>query len=226
MREPFAIGEYYHIYNRGADKRVVFMDRLDLFRFFQSMSEFNTLDPIGSIWENRSEKNKNKFGPPRAKLINFVCYCLNPNHYHFILSPLVENGIEKFMQKVGAGYTLYFNERYERSGVLFQGKYKSIHIKTDEYLMYLSAYINLNNKIHFLTKSDINIDKTKFFYKSSWEEYIGEKNENFCNKSIILDRYDAIEDYKKFAESVVRGVVERRIDESIYLGEDLLIEKL
>ncbi len=237
MREPFIIGQYYHIYNRGTDKRVVFMDKYDLWRFMQSMEEFNTIEPIGSIYENRY-KNKNKeddssseldikLGNRITKLVDVIVYSLNPNHFHFILSPLVENGIEKFMQRLGIGFTRYFNEKYKRSGVLFQGKYKSILIKTDEYLMYLSAYINLNNKIHFSTKFDINIDKTKFFYTSSWEEYVGKNKRNFCNKSIILDRFDGnLADYKEFAESVAGGVIAGRIDEKISLADDLLIEKL
>lgn len=77
-----------------------------------------------------------------------MCYCFNPNHYHFILTPLVDNGIEKFMHKLGSGFTRYFNGKYDRTGVLFQGPFKAIHIDSDEYLMYLSGYINLNNKIH------------------------------------------------------------------------------
>ncbi len=222
-KAPFIIGEYYHIYNRGTDKRLVFMDISDLMRFIQSMDEFNVLDPIGSILEN---KNKEKeFGNRITKLVEIVSYSLNPNHYHFILSPLVENGIEKFMQKLGIGFTRYFNEKYKRSGVLFQGKYKSIHINTDKYLMYLSAYINLNNKIHFLSHPESKVDKEKLFYKSSWKEYLGENKENFCNKSIVLGRYKTIDDYREFAESVAEGIIGRRIDEGIQLGEDLLMEK-
>src|SRR3989344_6008505 len=114
----FLPGEYYHIYNRGVDKRNIFSDKKDLGRFFQSMKEFNTKNPIGSLYEN-----------------SFVNYCLNPNHYHFLLTPLVEKGVEKFMQRLGTGYTMYFNERNKRSGSLFQGKFKSKHINSNEYLL-------------------------------------------------------------------------------------------
>ncbi|MEA2112443.1 MAG: transposase, partial [Patescibacteria group bacterium] len=189
-KEPFLIGKYYHIYNRGTDKRIIFSDVFDLQRFIQSMEEFNVVDPTGGIYNNKF-KNREKFRISSPKLVDFVCYCLNPNHYHFILSPLVDNGIEKFMQKLGAGYTKYFNEKYQRSGVLFQGRYKSIYISSDKYLMYLSAYINLNDHIHRLRPwRSKSMDKgVKLFWKSSWGEYLGKKKENFCNKSIILDRY-------------------------------------
>src|ERR1700686_1992234 len=129
-------GEYYHIYNRGVDKRNIFSDKSDLQRFLQSMKEFNTLDPIGSLYENSFIKKKElrgELGGSSSKLVQFVAFCLNPNHYHFILTPLAEKGIEKFMQRLGTGYTMYFNEKNKRSGSLFQGKFKSKHINSNAY---------------------------------------------------------------------------------------------
>ncbi|MBI5742859.1 MAG: transposase [Candidatus Niyogibacteria bacterium] len=179
----FAVGEHYHIFNRGVDKRDIFSDRYDLERFFESMLAFNSVKPIGSIYEN--SRDKNKFGnsvPKSDKLVNFVCYCLNPNHYHFILEPLVENGVAKFMHKLGLGYTNYFNEKYKRTGSLFQGKYKAIHIDSNEYLLYLSAYINLNDKIHQLG------NRVPKLIRSSWEEYsedgAGERADDLCEKGL------------------------------------------
>jgi len=210
---PFVVGEYYHIYNRGVDKRVVFTDRFDLQRFIQSMEEFNTIDPIGSIFENRFRKQRNQsLGARSPKLVDFVCYCLNPNHYHFILTPLVENGIEKFMQKLGAGYTIFFNIKYKRTGVLFQGKFKAIHIDSDEYLMYLNVYVNLNNRVHKIPLSSLTT-------KSSWNEYTGENNENFCNKEIVLNRFNSPAEYKEFAEETLKGIIERKEEMRDYLFE-------
>jgi REP element-mobilizing transposase RayT len=213
---PFIIGQYYHIYNRGVDKRVVFKDILDLSRFFQSMEEFNTLEPIGSIFENRFKKVKdNSADVSEGKLVDFVVYCLNPNHYHFILTPLVENGIEKFMQRLGTGYTMFFNERYNRTGSLFQGKFKAVHIDSDEYLMYLNVYVNLNDKAHSLGGST-----SKWVTKSSWDEYIGENKENFCNKEIVLDRFNSPMEYKEFAEESLKGIINKKEEMKAYLLED------
>ncbi len=86
-----------------------------------------------------------------GKLVDFIAYCINPNHYHFILRQLVDGGLSRFMQKFGGGYTQYYNKKNQRSGVLFQGTFKSIHINSNEYLLYLSAYVNLNNKVHQLS---------------------------------------------------------------------------
>lgn len=183
-------GEYYHIYNRGVEKRNIFTDKRDLDRFIQSIDEFNTKNPIGSLYQNSFVKDQ--LGGKASKLVNFVAYCLNPNHYHFIITPLVEGGIEKFMQKLGTGYTMYFNNRQKRSGVLFQGKFKSKHINSNEYLLKLSSYVNFNN-------CDENGNVKNKLSISSWEEYIELSNLNFCDKSIILEQFSSNKEYKKFA---------------------------
>lgn len=204
----FIEGEFYHIFNRGVDKRIIFRDQNDINRFFQSMEEFNVIEPIGSIYENSFNK-KDKFGnlvsKQEQKLVNFICYCLNPNHYHFILEPLVENGIEKFMQKLGTGFTRYFNEKYTRSGVLFQGPFKAVHINADTQLLHTSVYVNLNDKVHKLGNP-----VTKF-KKSSWKEYIDENiKDSFCVKDIILGQFKNKTDYKKFAEESLENILEKR----------------
>lgn len=186
----FVEGEYYHIYNRGVEKRNIFTDKRDLDRFIQSIGEFNTKDPIGSLYQNSFVKER--LGGKASKLVSFVAYCLNPNHYHFIITPLVEGGIEKFMQKLGTGYTMYFNNRQKRSGVLFQGKFKSKYIDSNEYLLKLSSYVNFNN-------CDENGKVKNKLSISSWEEYIGHSDLNFCDKSIILEQFRSKKEYENFA---------------------------
>src|SRR3989344_7139585 len=124
-KEVFVNGGFYHIYNRGNNKRKVFLGRGDLERFFQSMQEFNSEEPIGSI--HISSFKEPLLRSSTSKLVDFVCFCLNPNHYHFIIRQLTDKGIEKFMHRLGTGYTNYFNEKHKCSGSLFQGRYKAIH---------------------------------------------------------------------------------------------------
>lgn len=218
-KTPFTVGEFYHIYNRGTDHRDIVKDVLDRGRFFQSVKEFNVLDAIGSIYEEQFRKNK--LGTPTTKskkrLVNIIAYCLNQNHYHFILEELVENGIERFMQKLGGGYTRYFNVRHKRNGVLFQGKFKSVHITSDAYLLHLSAYVNLNDRVH---KIPAGISWT------SWNEYMGKnKGEGMCSKDIILSRFrkkDEYNEYKEYAESAVKETVRRRDEDQEF--SQLLLE--
>ena len=121
----FTDGKYYHIFNRGVDKRDVFLDEGDYVRFLKSLKEFNQVDPIGSLYEKAHKEKivspssvagfqspignwKPKEGSQKESLVELICYCLNPNHFHFILRQLTERGISKFMQKLGMGYTKLF----------------------------------------------------------------------------------------------------------------------
>ncbi|QQG42434.1 MAG: transposase [Candidatus Giovannonibacteria bacterium] len=195
----FATGEFYHIYNRGVDKRSVFLDSHDFERFLQSMREFNSQKPIGSLFEN-SFRDKTKLGNRVAKLVDVVSYCLNNNHYHLMLRQRIENGISGFMHRLGTGYTQSFNIKYKRSGSLFQGKFKALHIHSNEYFLHLSAYINLNNKVHRIKGES---------FRSSWKEYVDDKDD-VCFKSIILEQFNKPSEYKEFAESSLQDILGRK----------------
>ena len=188
----FITGEYYHIFNRGNNKRPIFLDGYDLDRFFLSMQEFNSEDLVGSIYEHRFDKKKPN---DSSKLVEFICYCLNPNHYHFLVKQVIDDGVVKFMHRLGTGYTKYFNQKHENSGSLFQGTYKAKHIDTNEYLLHLSVYINLNPEAHRLGS---------LASKSSWKEYINPSNTGFCNTEIILSQFKNISEYKKFAQDSLK----------------------
>ena len=136
-------GEYYHIYNRGVESRPIFMDEADYFRFLLGMKEFNNAKTIFNLLRYTRTK-KTKDCPDPEPIVEFVCYSLMPSHYHFLVRQIKDDGISKFMQKLGTGYTKYFNKRYERTGVLFQGVFQAKHIAKDEYLLHLSRYIHLN----------------------------------------------------------------------------------
>jgi putative transposase len=211
----FANGEYYHIFNRGTDKRKIFMRNEDLQRFFQSMCEFNTPDPIGSIYEktycpkkkieNLASKNSKNDG----QLVNFICYCLNPNHYHFLLKQVTDKGIEKFIHRLGTGYTKYFNNKYKRSGVLFQGKFKAVHIDSNEQLLHTSVYVNQNDKIHTFGSRASKKGKESVSL-SSWDEYTGKSKFNFCRKNDVLGQFKNKKEYKQFAERTLPSILERK----------------
>jgi len=222
-KTPFVNREFYHIYNRGVDKRNTFEDQEDVNRFLQSMEEFNTVEPVGSIYENSFKKKKEQLGGSTSKsdkLVEFVCYCINPNHYHFIVSQLVDNGVSEFMKRLSGGYTNYFNKKNKRSGALFQGRFKSVHISSNKYLLHLSAYVNLNDKVHQLGGS------TSKLVRSSWDEYVG-KNRNqkvdFCEKDIVLNQFKDIREYMVFAESslddILRGKSQEKEIEPLFMEE-------
>lgn len=202
MREvPLVKGEYYHVFNRGVEKRNIFTDQADRNRFLLSVTAFNSIEPIGSIFEQSFARKKKEFGRPASKLVKVVAYCLNPNHFHFILQQSNEGGISEFMKRLGGGYTKYFNARNRRSGVLFQGKFKAIHISTNDYLLHLSAYVNLNDRVHGFTQGRS---------LSSWTDYTGKTSNSFVFPQIILDQFTNNREYQSFAESSLQDIRERK----------------
>ena len=209
----FAPEEFYHIYNRGVDKREVFLDEADYIRFLTSMREFNSIldreERLRKLEKEKSESNSDSeldsdfSASTEQKLVEIICYCLNPNHYHFILRQLQKNGISRFMQKVGTGYTNYFNKKQNRSGALFQGKFKSIHIDSNDYLLYLSAYVNANNFIHGFN------EKLEDWAYSSYLDYAGQRAGKLSKKEVILGQFD--NNFSQYAKYIK--------DNALYLKE-------
>jgi len=184
------------------------------------MDEFNTLEPIGSIYENSFIKNRAKGTTSKSDsspLVEFVAYCINPNHFHFILKQVADDGISHFMKRLGGGYAKYFNERHKRSGTLFQSRFKAIHINSNDYLLHLSAYVNLNDKVHQLGNPTSKLVKSR----SSWPEYL-DKTGNLCVKDIVLGQFDNPEDYKNFAEESLKSILMNRGNQNDI--DELLLE--
>ena len=215
----FAEGEYYHIFNRGVDKRVIFQDSDDFNRFLLSLTEFNSVEPIGSIYEH-SFKKKSQLGNSVSKsvektkkpLVEMVAYCLNKNHFHLILKQVVEGGVSTFMHRLGLGFTKYFNEKNKRSGSLFQGPFKAVHITSNEQLIYVGAYVNLNNIVHGYKRTNE--------FRSSWDEYISNSN-GMCHKGILLGQFSTIKKFKRIAEDTIRQIVARRHSKEL---EEIILE--
>ncbi len=221
--EVFANNNFYHVFNRGVEKRTIFQNRGDYFRFMKSLYEFNDEDStfnvardVRSLASNRSD-NFNGSWPREKKrklLVNIVCFCLMPNHFHLILEQLRDNGISAFMHKLGTGYTKYFNIRTERVGSLFQGTFKAKYIERDEYLTHLSRYIHLN-PVELIepgwkegeAKNRVkNWDKiNKFLGKYRWSsylDYIGKENfPSVIDNRFLMGYFDGSRDYKNFVNS-------------------------
>ncbi len=138
----FVEGEYYHIYNRGNSKQVIFHDNYDYFRFLGLLFSCNQVD---NFKIDNLNKTKTLYDVKRSKQLVFIgAYCLMPNHFHILMHEAKEGGISKFMQKITTAYVMYYNKKYKRMGGLFEGKFKSQHATSDRYLKYLFSYIHLN----------------------------------------------------------------------------------
>lgn len=132
--------ELYHALNRGVEKRQLFMDDNDYFRFVHDLYEFNDTAPAPEFLRYRDLRNPDK----RERIVDIHGWCLMGNHYHLLLSERIDGGISTFLRKLNVGYANYFNERHERSGTLFQGRTKKVPIVRDAHFLHILHYIHLN----------------------------------------------------------------------------------
>jgi len=138
----FVEGEYYHIYNRGNSKQRIFRDKNDCMRFLGLLFACNSSQNFKIDNLNKKESLLNA---SRGNQIVYIgAYCLMPNHFHILITDTGEGNISKFMQKLITAYVMYFNKKYQRTGSLFEGKFKAEHASPDRYLKYLFSYIHLN----------------------------------------------------------------------------------
>jgi putative transposase len=142
---PFENNEYYHVYNRGVEKRRIFLDEDDYAYFCHILTVFNnTASAQNTRREFTSHHTERSRTSIKEPLVKIERYTLMPNHFHLVIQQTREGGASLFLQRLGVGFTHYFNKKYSRSGVLFQGKSKSKHIHKDKYYQYLKMYLDLN----------------------------------------------------------------------------------
>lgn len=143
----YTIGmELYHLLNRGVEKRNIFLDNQDRSRFVSNLSLFNDRRPVDNIHRifNGTYVGLTKSNKDKKRIVRVYGWCLMKNHYHLLLSEATEGGITQFIRKLNIGYSKYFNERYKRSGALFQGRTKKVAILKNSHFMHILHYIHLN----------------------------------------------------------------------------------
>jgi len=143
----FTPGEYYHIYNRGVDKRVIFKDQNDHDRFVVLLYLCNDEKPLNirEFWAPKVLNLNGAFKKDRGeRIVDIGAYCLMPNHFHLLAYERKKGGTSTFMHKLQTAYSMYFNAKYERMGALFEGRFKARIVNKEAYIEYLFAYIHLN----------------------------------------------------------------------------------
>lgn len=145
-KTELAVGEYYHIYSRGVEKRKIFDNHRDYLRFLVLLYLSNSHQEIHlGDYVQRNLLLEDLFDEELSEnLISVGSYCLMPNHFHLLVREKTENGISTFMRKLLTGYSMYYNKKNERTGPLFEGRFKAKHAGEDRYLEYLFSYIHLN----------------------------------------------------------------------------------
>lgn len=206
----FATGEYYHLYNRGTDKRKTFLDKADHERFVSLLFLCNSGIPLHRS-DHQGTALKKIFAISReTTLVDIGAYCLMPNHFHLLVHEKTEGGISLFMHKLATAYTLYFNKRHERRGSLFEGTFRAKHASHDEYLKYLFAYIHLNPigiieqdwKEHRINDKKAGEEFIKTYQYSSYLDYADSENERpqhvILNKLAFPEYFEKTADFKNY----------------------------
>jgi putative transposase len=219
----FVKGEIYHIFNRGVEKRNIFQDDADRWRFLQGLYLFNDEKVSArSLWKLENERGELNFRTlkkfverereKREPLVRIMADCLMSNHYHLILEEIKENGVSTFMHKIGTGYTGYFNRKHGRVGSLFQGTFKANHVDKDLYLQYLLIYLNVVNPGELVEpklkeRGVKNVDMIMRFAAgypwSTHQEYLKKRNSIIIDKGLLDNFFPTRVKYRTFAKEVL-----------------------
>ena len=186
----FAESQYYHVYNRGVEKRLIFLDDHDYIVFLGLLKRYLGL-PDKSKKKLPRQANRHAHDSVRNE-VSLLAYCLMPNHFHLLLYQTTSDGVHKLMRRVATSYVMYFNARYNRVGSLFQGPYKASLITKDGYLQHISRYIHLN-------PSDY-----KNWPYSSYPYYASQKNTpSWLQQAMVLELFDNRDQYLAFVDDYV-----------------------
>ncbi|KKS64319.1 hypothetical protein A3A14_01785 [Candidatus Daviesbacteria bacterium RIFCSPLOWO2_01_FULL_43_38] len=186
---PFVSEYFYHLFNRGVEKRIIFSNERDYQRFLQTLYyyQFSGPKPRFSMYTRYKDKDFSQ----NPKIVEVICYCLMPNHFHILIKQIRGGGIQEFMQKVINSYTKYYNTKHKRVGHLFQGTFKAVPVETEAQLLHVSRYIHLNPYASELT------DDLEGYPYSSYPHFISLKHDHLCESGIILESFKDGANYKR-----------------------------
>lgn len=218
------MSDIYHTLSRGVDKRKIFLDNQDYFRFIHNLFILNNQEVVYTtlysfinmdfaspniktgLGKKNQSLNKRK---PRKLLVDIYAFCLMPNHYHLLLSPKVKDGIPKFMKKLNMAYAKYFNRRYKRKGTLFESRYKFVLVNNEPHFYHLPYYIHLNPlDLKFPEWREGKLrsyrQALKFLEDYRWSshlDYIGIKNfPSVTDRNFLIEVFEGTAKYKQSIE--------------------------
>ncbi len=207
---PFFTNGYYHLFNRGVDKRKIFLRFGYYLRFLKTVrSILNTGSATPRVISNQGLALKSK--------IHILAYCLMPNHYHFLIKQTQDEGVTEFMHRLNTSYTMYFNLNNKRTGRLFEYTFKAKTVSSDELLLHLSRYIHLNPVIAGI------VEKPNEWRWSSYQEYFDIESHPICEINEILSYFSSRDDYKQFiSDQISYAKILHEIEETKEKDEDSL----
>lgn len=186
---------YYHIFNRGVEKRLIFLDDQDHQIFLYYL--FVYTQPIETVLLRFPNLPIRLYNKNLNSEVELIAYCLMPNHFHLLLRQKSRDATSKLIKQITNAYTFYFNKKYQRVGSLFQGRFKAVSIGSDELLLHISRYIHLNPLVAEIV---INL---KDYQWSSYPEYMKKSKDPMCSREIILSYFPSDSEYGRFISDQV-----------------------
>lgn len=190
-------GGFYHIYNRGVEKREIFKGRRDYLRFLEALDYYRKSPLPMKLSDFRRGIVGIKKIDKQIELVKIYCYCLMPNHFHLLVQQLTDKGLSVFLSKLSDSYTRYFNTKHERIGPLFQGTFKAKLVDNEEYLLHLSKYIHKNS-------FPLSRWEGRVYPYSSYSYYLSGEQHSFCDTDFIgsyFSRTNSNLSYQNFVEA-------------------------
>lgn len=187
---PFVNGEFYHVYNRGLEKRPIFSNERDYIRFIETLFYYQLQNPKPKFSTHKLFKNT-KINT-NNKIVSIVAYCLMPNHFHLLIKQLHDGGISEFMRRFIHSYNKYRNIKYNRQGPVFQGMFKAVRVKSEEQLIHLSRYIHLNPLVSNL------VQNLESYQWSSYHDYLGKGDTHVVAKEEVINFFKSNKAYQRF----------------------------
>ncbi len=186
---------FYHIYNRGVDKRIIFTDKVDYKKLLGYLKFYlSPVDLRGQTLKISPSKQLNNF----SEVVDLLAYCLMPNHFHLLIYQKTEMAIASFMQSIFTKYSIYFNRKHKRLGPLFQGRYRAVEVTSEAQLIYLSKYISKYIHRNPLDILPARTDLAGYKY-SSYGNYLKKFSQNWVKPDEIIS-YFKTNSYKEFVE--------------------------
>lgn len=191
--------EIYHVFNRGVEKRPIFVNKRDYDRALQTLDFYrhsgisSSLSEVLNLENDKRDLFLAQLKTKGKKLVEILSFCLMPNHFHLLLKQLQEDGIKIFLSNFSNSYTKYFNIKNDRVGPLLQGIFKAVRMEDDNQLIHVCRYININPAVSLVIKEEELID----YPYASLSEYL-RKKEGFCNKEEILSYFSSVKKFEDF----------------------------
>lgn len=200
-KTPLVVNQLYHIFNRSIARQPIFKTARDYQRMMQIIDYYRyPKPPLRFSFFNRLSLDKKeafmkKLTTTKTPMLEIISYSLMPNHFHFLLRPLVAKGISDFVRNIQHSYSKYFNVKNDRSGSLFQGMFKAVLIETENQLVHVIRYIDLNP----VTAHFIEIDELENYQWVSFSDHVGKSSRfSFVSTQYIMEHFKSGLNYKKF----------------------------